>query len=426
MKTSRVYGVGAVALATLILLTETRGAPPRAGWSVQVPKVEGAAHHYVSPDGKATDPGSREAPWDLASALGGRQRVSPGDIIWVRGGTYKGKQELKLAGKEGAPVHVRAYPGERATILDGTLSVGIPAGHVWVWDLEITTSTPEEQRVIKETGSHPKLPANFADGINIAHTGTDAVYKDIKFINLVIHDTCQGISFWVDAVDSEIHGCLIYDNGWKAPDRGHGHCIYTQNKDGTKTISNNIMSAKYDGAYTVHAYGSSRAYVDNFVVEDNIAYQKGPVLVGGGRPSHNIKVRRNALYGVPMQVGYGAENEDCEVRGNVIAKGKLRIDRYKNAIEEDNIQGLPDRKVLLTPNKFDPARAHLAIYNGGGATEVIVDVSAFLKSGDSFRLMDPKDFFGKPVLQGKYDGGSFAVPVPGDFAAFVVLRGDGP
>ena len=63
----------------------------------------------------------------------------------------------------------------------------------------------------------------------------------------MIHDTSQGISFWIDAVDSEVHGCLIYDNGWNAPDRGHGHCIYTQNKDGVKTISGNIMSAKYDG-----------------------------------------------------------------------------------------------------------------------------------------------------------------------------------
>ena len=99
----------------------------------------------------------------------------------------------------------------------------MPASHVWIWDLEIATSTPPEQRVIREAGSHPRLPANFADGISIRHTNSAAVMKDVKLIDLVIHDTSQGISFWIDAVDSEIHGCLIYDNGWKAPDRGHGH-----------------------------------------------------------------------------------------------------------------------------------------------------------------------------------------------------------
>ena len=58
-------------------------------------------------------------------------------------------------------------------------------------------------------------------------------------------------------------------------DRGHGHCIYTQNEQGVKTISNCIMSCRYDGTYTMHAYGSQRAYVDNFLVEENVWYDKG-------------------------------------------------------------------------------------------------------------------------------------------------------
>ena len=59
----------------------------------------------------------------------------------------------------------------------------------------------------------------------------------MKFINLVIHHARQGLSYWAEDRDSEVHGCIIYDNGWPAVDRGHGHAIYTQNKDGIKTIS---------------------------------------------------------------------------------------------------------------------------------------------------------------------------------------------
>src|SRR5438309_1818301 len=82
--------------------------------------------------------------------------------------------------------------------------------------------------------------------------------------------------------DTEIYGCIIYDNGWPATDRGHGHAIYTQNKDGITTISDCIMTGGH--GYTMHAYGSSRAYVDNFRLLQNIAYKGGSFLIGGGRP----------------------------------------------------------------------------------------------------------------------------------------------
>ena len=426
MQGTRSLGPTTMVLALAMAVGPARGqtVPPQAGWSDRVPRVEGARHHFVGAEGKAGNPGTKEAPWDLPSALAGRAEVKPGDVVWVRGGTYRGKQELKLTGRDGAPIHVRAYPGERATLMDGTLFVEVPASHVWIWDLEIATSTPPEQRVIREAGSHPRLPANFADGISIRHTNSAAVMKDVKLIDLVIRDTSQGISFWIDAVDSEIHGCLIYDNGWKAPDRGHGHCIYTQNRDGIKTISGNILSAKYDGAYTLHAYGSDNAYVDNYVAEDNIAYETGPFLIGGGRPSRNIKVLRNDLYGVAMQIGYGSDqNEGVEVRDNVIAGGKLRIRGPQTVVSEANRETLPGREARLIPNRYDPNRAHLAVYNGKKAPQVDVGVSGFLKPGETFRLMNPRDFYGKPVLNGTCSGATVTVPMTGEFAPFVLLKG---
>jgi len=391
-------------------------AQKKAGWSERVPRVEGAREYVVSPEGRAENPGTQAAPWDLASALGRRREVSPGDIIWVRGGTYRGKFAVRLAGKEGAPVHVRAYPGERATILDSGMTVVEPASYVWLWDLEIAGSIPVEKRETKQTGSHPTdLPGG--DGLNV-YTG-----KGCKYINLVIHDNVGGgMSWWVGATESEVHGCLIYNNGWRAPDRGHGHCIYTQNREGIKTISNCIMSVPYDGSYTMHAYGSSRAYVDNFLIEDNIACEKGPFLVGGGRPSHNIRVFRNYLYGINMRIGYGAQNEDCEVRDNVIAKGSLSIQKYKKIVQEGNVKELPQKMAVLIPNRYDPNRAHLVVFNGAKAPEVRVDVGSFLRPGDAFRLMDPKDFFGRAVLEGTCKGKTITVPMKGEFAPFVVLK----
>src|SRR5262249_25038322 len=147
-------------------------------------------------------------------------------------------------------------------------------------------------------GSHPKDLKRPWGGLDM-HGG-----RRCKYINLVIHDCCQGVSFWSSARDSELHGYLIYDNGWPATDPGHGHAVYTQNQNGPKVITDCIMTGGH--GYTLHAYGSKRAYVDNFRIEGNVAYNAGTFLVGGGRPSHHIRVLDNYLYGVSMKIGYSA------------------------------------------------------------------------------------------------------------------------
>jgi len=386
-----------------------------------------AAEWYVGPEGKPTNAGTREAPWDIASALDGKHKVAPGDTLCLLAGTYRRRPkelfDVRLAGTAEKPIHVRPAPGARATI-DGGIAVQAPSAHVWLWDLEIMVSEPNPER-IETPGSHPKDFTRPWGGLHMFGG------KHCKYIHITIHDCRQGISCWKPETDCEIYGCVIYENGWLAPDRGHGHCIYTQNKDGVKTIANCILTCRYRGTCTMHAYGSSRAWVDNFLITDNIAYGLGRFLVGGGRPSRNIRVLRNCLHNVNMQIGYNAPyNEDCEVRDNIIANGGLSVNRFKKVVKQGNLV-LPKgakrpagARVVLLPSKYDPKRAHLAIYNWEGARQVSVPVAPFLKPGDAFRLYDPKGLFGKPVFEGKCGGETIAVPMNGEFAAFVVRKGE--
>src|SRR5262249_14478264 len=301
------------------------------------------------------------------------------------------------------------------------LAVHEPSAHVWVWGLEIVVSEPQPAKPVGP-GSHPKDFKRPWGGLHM-YGG-----KKCKYLNLVIHGCRQGVSFWSGARDSEIHGCIIYDNGWPAVDRGHGHAIYTQNQEGLKTISDCIMTGGH--SYTLHAYGAKRAYGDNYLAERNTCPSPGPFLIGGGRPSRKIRVRKNYLYGVSMQIGYSApHNEDCEVRDNVIVNGGLSINKYKQVVNKDNLvlkKGAPRPKgvrVILRPNKYDRGRAHLAVFNWDKKAAVEVDAGAFLKAGDKYRLLSPRDVFGKPVLAGTYDGKSIRVAVAGEFAAFVLLKG---
>jgi hypothetical protein len=216
-------------------------------------------------------------------------------------------------------------------------------------------------------------------------------------------------------------------------DRGHGHAIYTQNQLGTKTISDCIMTGGY--GYTMHAYGSSRAYVDNYLVERNVCYDAGRFLVGGGRPSRNIRVLQNYLDGVTMQIGYSAPyNEDCQVRGNVIVGGTLEVKDYRQAVVEDNLVLRPDDarptdpavRTELLPNRYDPGRANLVVFNWAGKLAVEVAPEPFLKPGDSYRLLNPRDLFGPPVVAGTFDGKPIRVGMKCEFAAFVLLKSAAP
>ena len=123
----------------------------------------------------------------------------------------------------------------------------------------------------------------------------------LKFINLVIHDARQGFSFWKEAADAEVNGCLIYYNGWNGTDRGHGHGIYTQNQTGTKHIVDNIIFQNFD--HGIQAYGSASAYLNNYDIEGNTFSSDGilatpdgggNLLIGGDRTAQNLTIANNS------------------------------------------------------------------------------------------------------------------------------------
>lgn len=387
---------------------------------------------HVTPRGTADGDGSLDKPLDITTALTATNRVKPGDTILLKGGTYTHPNrspgsygfEVKLIGTPQKTIQVRAVQGERVTI-DGGLLVAKPSTHLWVRDLEITALEPiKESNLTGGAATDLKRPWG---GLEI-RAGTGC-----KYINLVIHNAMQGVGFWSEAVDSELYGCLIHDNGWQDKTRHHGHAIYTQNQNGLKTISNCILSARRartDGSYTLHGY-AEKGHVSNFLVEDNIAYGVGPFLIGGGQPNKDNRVRRNYLYDVSLMVGYGKRpNVNCEIRDNVVVNGELKVGNFEKVVNEGNLvvakseKRPTDAKTVLLPNAYDPQRAHLAVYNWDRKKTVDVKVAPFLKPGDVYRLLDPKDFYGKPVFQGKCTGETISVPTEGEFAAFVVLKGN--
>lgn len=75
------------------------------------------AQTYVSPETSNIETGSIENPYaTISKAL---KRSKPGDIIFLRGGTYRETVDLNISGTKDNPIRIEAYQNEKV-ILDGT------------------------------------------------------------------------------------------------------------------------------------------------------------------------------------------------------------------------------------------------------------------------------------------------------------------
>jgi len=391
---------------------------------------------HVSPTGSSSGNGTAQSPWDLATALNQPSSVQPGATIWLHAGTYRGNFTSRLAGNGASPITVRGAMGERA-ILDG---VAMPSTHVLAIngaysifrDFEVTNSYAT--RVITTTGSNPA----DARGEGVGMYG-----QGVKLINLVIHDTGQGVGNWSSAPDGEVYGCVIFYNGWDAPDRGHGHGIYAQNQTGKKYLTDNIIFRQF--SYGIHGY-TEGGFIDNFEVEGNIVFNNGEVsaqsgfatdiLVGGLKVAQAPMLRANVTY-FPMgeganNIGYSAGCANPTLTDNyLVAATALNLNctgtisltgnTFAGSISGFSQTGYPNNtyssgrpsgsRVLVRPNKHDAGRAHIAVFNWANLDSVPIDVSGVLATGDSYELLDAQDLFAAPLLSGVYSGGMLNVPM---------------
>jgi PKD repeat protein len=306
-----------------------------------------AADFYVATNGTtstAAGTGTFGNPWALQTALNQPAAVQPGDTIWLRGGTYRGSFASYLSGTPAAPIKVRQYPGERATV-DGnataTLSASISSSATTL-TLSSTCFSPdpfdvgvgvvhidsEQIHLFLLTGTtytidrgwNGTLPAAHGAGALVTtNVVTLAVYgsntwfmgfeltnsggfrsnpvagslppnrlgfsMDVygpgtKILNMVIHDAGQGIGLWTAATGAEATGNIIFYNGWEGPDEGHGHGIYTQNQ--APSVKRITENVLFDQfALGIQAYTESGA-IDGIQLQGNVSFSNGVLSHLGG------------------------------------------------------------------------------------------------------------------------------------------------
>jgi hypothetical protein len=448
------------------------------GGAIAMPR---GAEHFAAPGGSASGDGTREHPWDIATALAGPPSVRPGDTIWLRAGRYgeggsRAVLRARLVGAPGAPIVVRAWPGERA-VIDAWLQVGCcegnskPSEGAWVWfrDLEFAGFNPD--RTSGRSG-----PPDYTAMHN--HAAADTWAPGTRFIDCIVHDTAGGLSLWQESAGSEAYGNLIYFVGGQGDDRGHGHGLYVQNDGGTKHLTDNVVFDNFGNGF--HCYGSSKAAVRNLAVEGNAAFNNGAIantssasdnfLFAGGRGGvDGLRFAGNFSYFAPgihgyNEIGYpwSASNGNAVIADNYFVGGFDPLDlwRWRGLDLHHNLFVTADRpavnltpagephdyraagnlyygtgpvgfdadsrpagarpsgvSVIVRPNRYERGRANIVIYNWNRAPVVSVDVAGILDPNAAFEVRDAQNYFGPPVLHGTYRKAPLDIPLIGLTAA---------
>jgi len=434
---------------------------------------------FAAPTGSSDGDGSRR-PWDLQTALnGGHGKVQPGDTIWLRGGTYAGTFTTSLTGSSAAPIVVRQYPGERATIDGGssTLETFTVDGQ-WAiyWGFEIMQSGTARSCAtclgLRPTGVYVRSAAN------------------VKFINLIVHDVGHGTYTENTAHNIEIYGWIIYNGGHENSTRSDGHGIYIKNDgNGWKIARDNVIFDQF--GFGVHGYTeASSGQLKNLVFDGNVLFNNGSVsdytnpnlALGGTGIADNDTVTDQMTYFSPgvgwksaligfqnllngaltfrgnylvggsdvLDVGYwqslSVSNNTIVGTGRMVdihdtstAGWQWSIDQYwhdplvaawafqgidypLNAWQAVTGLGATDHafagqpaqpQVFVRPNRYEPGRAHVVIYNWSSQAAVLVDLTNVVRVGDRYEVRNVQDVFGTPVASGTYGGGVVSIPMTG-------------
>ena len=96
--------------------------------------------------------------------------------------------------------------------------------------------------------------------------------------------------------------------------------------------------------------------------------------------------------------------------------------------------------VFVRPNRYEPGRANVVIYNWDGRDHVEVDLNGVLSKGQRFEIRDAQNFYQElPTVSGRFDGSKVRIPMTGltpatpvgvqaprhtapEFGAFIVLN----
>lgn len=222
--------------------------------------VAGAADYYV--DNSVSNSGSGTISSPLRTIQEGLNRMSAGDVVWVRGNStgrvYNETPSLPISGTASQRLALRAYPGERV-VLTGSSGTRLSIDRdYWIIDGFVIDQAGLAADAVKINGSHIvlqncEIKNGTREGISIERTSDTTIQ------------------------DCSIHDFMWIDNGT----RNDAHCIMVVTS-ATSTLSgiliqrNTIRRCSGDGTQVfgvtdqpISSYAKNISFLNNVFEEGN-------------------------------------------------------------------------------------------------------------------------------------------------------------
>ena len=288
---------------SVVPMTSTTPATATAPTPTKTVQNASGPEYFVSTNGNDANPGTLSQPWKTLNYA--VKKLTPGEKLWVRGGTYA---ELVIVGNSGtaqAPITITAYPGE-TPVIDGSALV------VKNWSSLLALAGS----YIHVSGFEIKnININGLGGLNgatqvLGGFGIQIGGNNNSVSKMTVHDTwAQGVIIQGDngiLQDSSIYmvsmnNCRVnanFDcNGFAVPNPEGPSCVSAASTYGSgKTTRNAILQR--NRIYNCWGEGLSTWLSDGTIIQDNIVYDNYAVNIYVNNAT-NALVQRNIVYNTP-------------------------------------------------------------------------------------------------------------------------------
>lgn len=328
-----------VALAALILGCVSIGAASAA-----------ACDRVASPTGSDSAAGTVSDPYATVQQL--VDSLQPGQAGCLRAGVYEEDVTVRHGGTAGAPIVVRSYPGETATLV-GRLRLAQGSDYTVISDLDLVGI--EHGHDCSRLCASPTVDANHTTWIR-----DDVTNDHVDTICFLLGDSggVWGTADYTTIEDDRIHDCGAL------PATNYDHGIYVEESYRSK-ILDNVIDNNADRGIQLYPQAVDTLIEGNVIADNGEGIDfgaSGPQSSDGNLVEDNVIADSNVLYNVLSAYGPG----DQVGTGNVVRRNCIGGGAYDNAANPGGIRfdhtGFElEGNVLAKPVFVDPAQGDFSL-----------------------------------------------------------------
>jgi hypothetical protein len=241
-----------------------------------------ATTYYVAPAPAGNDSNDGiNQPWRTIKKAA--DTVSPGDTVYIRGGTYIERLTFTRGGTPTSKVVIRGYPGETA-VIDGnnTLPSDLEPGENWSWGALVSVRVSDIE--------FRDLTIRKSLGFGLYIGGQGYGVADVVVDNVKVNTTMQS-GLMIDSAD----GVTITD--CEVSDAGRTNASHNENSWPVALVAKKSSFTTVRGCNVHENHGENIGDLlsDNSTIEDNFSWDSFKVNIYLDN-SRNTILRRNIVY----------------------------------------------------------------------------------------------------------------------------------